>query len=398
MTDSGITDSATAGLARRHLLLAAALLPVAARAAPAIPGPAIPGPAGATSIRDMIVVNTLGGIGNPNQKPLPESAPRELRYRIDDRALGDARQAGLTAVNVTIGWVFGPGDPFERSVRDTAETLAQIRNQPADLALVLKAADIARVKQDGRLGMILGFQNAAMMGNDASRVDIFTDMGVRVLQLTYNDRNQLGSGSVRPETEGLTPFGREVMARIEQNRAMVDLSHSNRQTCLDAIAAAKRPLSINHTGCRALTDLPRNKTDAELRGVAEKGGFIGIYFMPFLAKNRTATANDVVDHILHAVQVAGEDHVGIGTDGGVTSYDDMTAYMEELRKENADRVAKGIAAPGESPTTTPFIMDLRGPGQFQKLADLLVARGMSMRQVEKILGANFMRFAKEIWG
>lgn len=379
-------------LARRHLLMGAALLPVVARAQSAVPGPA-----GATSIRDMIVVNTLGGLGNPNARA-PQDAPRELRYRLDERTLADARAAGLTAVNVTIGWVFGPGDPFETSVHETAESLAQIRNQPADLALVLKAADIAQAKKDGRVGMILGFQNAAMMGTDASRVDIFTDMGVRVMQLTYNDRNQLGSGSVRPETEGLTPFGREVMARIEQNRAMVDLSHSNRQTCLDAIAATKRPPSINHTGCRALTDLPRNKTDAELRGVAEKGGFIGIYFMPFLAKNRTATANDVVDHILHAVKVAGEDHVGIGTDGGVTSYDDMTAYMEELRKENANRVAKGIAAPGESATTTPFIMDLRGPGQFQKLADLLVARGMPMRQVEKILGANFMRFAKEIWG
>lgn len=383
-------------IARRTLLLAGAataLLPTAARAAVA----PIAGPAGAGTIRDMIVVNALGAVANPNSPP-PKDAPRQVRLRIDERAIGDARRAGLNAVNTTIGWVAGPDDPFEFSVRETAETLTQVRNQPDDLRLVLTADDIGRARAENRIGMILGFQNGAMFGNDASRVDIFADMGVRVMQLTYNLQNQLGSGANTPEDQGLTDLGREVMARIEANRVQVDLSHSNRQTCLDAINAATRPLSINHTGCRALTDLPRNKTDAELRGVADKGGFIGIYFMPFLAKGRIATANDVVDHILHAVKVAGEDHVGIGTDGAVTSFDDMDAYMEELRKENAQRVKLGIAAPGETATTTPFIMDLRGPGQFQRLADLLQAKGLKSAQVEKILGRNFLRFARDTWG
>ncbi len=385
-------------IARRHLLLAGAataLLPAAARAANPAP---IPGPAGAAGIRDMLVVNVLGGLENPNLPPPTKDTPRAQRNRVDERALADARRAGLNAVNVTIGWVAGDGDPFEFSVRDVAENLARIRSQPDDLHLVLTAADIERSRAGNRIGMILGFQNGAMFGTDPSRVDLFADMGVRVMQLTYNIRNELGSGSVMPDDQGLTPLGREVLARIEANRVQVDLSHSNRQTCLDAIAAATRPLSINHTGCRALTDLPRNKTDAELRGVADKGGFIGIYFMPFLAKGRIATANDVADHILHAVKVAGEDHIGIGTDGYVTSYDDMDAYMEELRKENAERVRLGIAAPGETATTTPFIMDLRGPGQFQKLADLLMARGLKSAQVEKILGRNYLRFARDTWG
>lgn len=382
-------------IARRRLLLAGAataLLPTAARAATAIPGPA-----GAAGIKDMIVVNALGALANPNAKPA-ENAPRAAQYHIDARAMDDARRSGLTAVNSTIGWVAGPGDPFEFSVQETAATLFQIRNQPDDLLLVLKAGDIGRARAEGKIGIIMGFQNAAMFGDDASRVDIFADMGVRVMQLTYNLQNKLGSGSVMPEDQGLTAFGREVMAGIETNRVMVDLSHSNRQTCLDAIAAATRPLSINHTGCRAITDLARNKTDEELRGIADKGGFVGIYFMPFLAKGRVATADDVASHIVHAVKVAGEDHVGIGTDGAVTSYDDMDAYMEELRKENAQRVKLGIAAAGESATTTPFIMDLRGPGQFQKLADLLLAKGLKSAQVEKILGRNFLRFARDVWG
>ena len=163
--------------------------------------------------------------------------------------------------------------------------------------------------------MILGFQNAAQMGDDAARVDIFADLGVRIIQLTYNQRNQLGDGSIVPEGRGLTDFGRQVVARLNANRVMVDLSHSGRQICLDAARASKQPISINHTGCRALTDLPRNKTDEELRLVAEKGGFVGIYFMPFLNLSGHARAVDVVAHIEHALNVCGEDHVGIGTDG-----------------------------------------------------------------------------------
>jgi membrane dipeptidase len=179
---------------------------------------------------------------------------------------------------------------------------------------------------------------------------------------------------------------------------MVDLSHSGTQICLDAARASKQPISINHTGCRALTDLPRNKTDEELRLVAEKGGFVGIYFMPFLNLSGHATAADVVTHIEHAVNVCGEDHVGIGTDGGTTPIDDLDAYAEALRKEHEDRVAKGIAAAGERSDTHPFVDDLRGPDQFRKLYRLLAARGHKPARIEKILGRNFVRYARDIWG
>ena len=118
---------------------------------------------------------------------------------------------------------------------------------------------------------------------------------------------------------GLTPFGHEVIDRLNANRVMVDLSHSGRNTCLEATRASKQPVSINHTGCRALNDLPRNKTDEELRLVASAGGFVGIYFMPFLNPAGHAMAQDVVANLDHAINVCGEDHVGIGTDGTVTA-------------------------------------------------------------------------------
>jgi membrane dipeptidase len=246
--------------------------------------------------------------------------------------------------------------------------------------------------------VIFGFQNAAMLGDNVARVDLFADLGVRVIQLTYNPANQLGGGSMAPETQSLTPFGHEAIERLNARRVMVDLSHSCRQTCLDAVQFSRRPISINHTGCRALLDLPRNKTDEELRLVAERGGFVGIYFMPFLNPSGHATAADVVAHIEHALDICGEDHVGIGTDGGTTPIDDLQSYAAILRNEHEDRVAKGVSAPGEGADTHPFVDNLRGPDQFRQLARLLAARNHGEARIAKILGGNFMRFGREIWG
>jgi membrane dipeptidase len=237
-----------------------------------------------------------------------------------------------------------------------------------------------------------------MVGKDASRVEIFAGLGVRAIQLTYNPANQLGDGSVAPENRGLTPFGREVVERLNASRIMVDLSHSGEHTCLDAARASRQPISINHTGCRALVDLPRNKTDEELRLVASKGGFVGIYFMPFVSKTGHASAEDVVAHIDHAVNVCGEDVVGIGTDGTITSIDDLKAYMAVLAKQVEERRKAGVSAAGERPDTLPFVVDLRGVNQFYSLADRLEKKGFSTGRVEKILGRNFVRYAKDVWG
>lgn len=348
-----------------------------------------------------VVVNALGGLSNPNVER-PEKTERSgwtsTDAVIDRRVIDDARASGLTAVNITIGHVFGPNEPFEQTVREIAHWDAVVRRHPADLLKVLTAEDILRANREGRIGIIYGFQNTTMLGEDASRADVFANLGVRIVQLTYNPANAVGDGSMAPENRGLTPFGREVVERLNANRVMIDLSHSGEKTCLEATRASKQPISINHTGCRALTDLPRNKTDAELRLVAERGGFVGIYFMPFLNPTSKATADDVVAHIEHAVNVCGEDHVGIGTDGGITTIDDLGAYKAKIAKEIANRRAAGIGAKGENPDTLPFVIDLRGPSQFHDLADRLRRRGHSDARIEKILGLNFVAYAKAVWG
>ena len=350
---------------------------------------------------EMLIVNALGGFENPNRWPEDKSGAGIegiTRGPMDPRILADAHASGMNAVNITLGYVAGPMEPFEYTIAEIAACDARLRLHPRDLMKVLTAADILRARREKRIGLIYGFQNAAMMGDKAERVDIFADLGVRVVQLTYNPANQLGDGSMAPQNRGLTPFGREVVARLNARRVMIDLSHSGERTCLDAARASNQPISINHTGCRALVDLPRNKSDEELRLVASRGGFVGIYFMPFLNRTSVARAEDVVAHIDHAVKICGEDHVGIGTDGGTTGIDDMAAYRAHIRQQVADRKKAGIGAAGENPDTLPFVADLQGPGQFRRLADLLRAKGYSERRIEKIMGLNFLAFAREVWG
>lgn len=339
-------------------------------------------------IAGWTVINALGGLSDPNHPDAKAITPR---------ILADAHASGQAAVNVTLGYVFGTAEPYRQTLDDIALWDRMIAEHSGDLMKVLTVADITRARRQKKIGLIYGFQNCAMMGTDAGRVDQFAKAGVRIFQLTYNNQNQLGGGSMADEHLGLTPFGHEVMERINANHCMVDLSHSGRQICLDAARASSRPISINHTGCRALTDLPRNKTDEEIRLVADKGGFVGIYFMPFLNLSGHATAADVVAHIEHALKVCGEDHVGIGTDGGTTQIDDLEAYKAALTREHEDRVKAGISAPGERADTHPFTDDLRGPDQFRKLARLLGARGHKRAVIEKVLGGNFVRYARDIW-
>jgi membrane dipeptidase len=343
-----------------------------------------------------VIVNALGGIEDPN--PAADGQDLKDEWKHGSRAMRDALASGLNAVNCTVGYVAGDSEPFESTVREIAHTDDKIRACPMDLLKVYTAADILRAKAEKKIGIIYGFQNAAMMGNDASRVDVFSGLGVRVIQLTYNPANQLGDGSMAPENRGLTPFGHEVVERLNARRVMVDLSHSGEHTCLEAARVSKQPISINHTGCRAVVDLPRNKTDEELKLVASQGGFVGIYFMPFLSKSGHAAAQDVVAHIEHAVNVCGEDAVGIGTDGTVTAIDDLNAYRDTLAKEVEKRRTAGVSAAGERPDTLPFVLDLRGVNQFYSLADRLQKRGYSTGRVEKILGQNFLRYAREVWG
>ena len=197
--------------------------------------------------------------------------------------------------------------------------------------------------------------------------------------------------------QGLSRTGVTAIERMNELGILVDLSHCGRQTAADAIRVSKKPVAFTHTGCQALADHPRNRTDAELRAVAEKGGVSGIYFMPYLSEGRQPTAADIVRHVEHMVQVAGEDHVSIGTDGDIspTTVDDK--YKAAFAKNTRERREAGIAAPWETEEGYLFATELNTPRRLATLAMMLADRRHSAARIEKILGGNLLRVFGETW-
>lgn len=362
-----------------------------------------PGPAqGHFNFDDAIVVNGLGVLDNPNLALAPASAaacpsPSGPVEGVDARALGDAKASGLTAINQTVGPVAGASDPFQATLLDIAVWDAFIVSHPLALRKVHAVADIYAAKRHGQIGVIFGLQNTTALGHDVDRVQTLAQRGVRIVQLTYNVRNAAGDGATVQDDRGLTDFGVQVVERLQATGALVDLSHSSQRTCLDALSLARRPMVVSHSGCRAVADHPRNKSDVELRRLAECGGVIGIYFMPYLRLAGQPHAEDLVAHLEHAIQVCGEDHVGIGSDGGITPVDDVAAYRRMLQAEVDQRRAAGIGAPGETAEVGLYLPDLCGVDQFRRLADLLSARGHSGSRIAKILGGNLLRVMSEAW-
>jgi membrane dipeptidase len=247
------------------------------------------------------------------------------------------------------------------------------------------------------MGLIYGFQDTSMLDGDLTRLSTFHDLGLRICQVTYNRRNLMGDGCLEEADAGLSRLGLEFIAEVNRLRIVLDLSHSGRRTIAEGIAASKAPMAISHTGCRALADLPRNTDDASLKALADKGGVAGIYFMPFLRTSGQPHAEDVLLHLEHAVNVCGEDHVGLGTDGTISGIEISEAYRDWFRKSVEDRVKAGISAPGESPDVFTLIPEYNEPLRFKKLADDLARRGWKSVRIEKVLGANFARLFSGVW-
>jgi membrane dipeptidase len=301
-------------------------------------------------------------------------------------------------VNVTISGSGRTGvDAFDSTVANVAFVERELAAHPDAFLQVRTVADIRRAKDAKRLGLISGFQDATMLESDLTRVDLFYDLGVRIIQLTYNVRNLLGDGCLEPGNAGLSSFGRAVVARMNQAGMLVDLSHCGRRTTTDAIAMSTKPVAVTHSGCAALAELPRNKTDEQLKLLADKGGVVGIYTMPFLRSSGQPTAQDFIAHVEHAIQVCGEDHVGVGSDNSITPLD----LTPEFRAEHAgfvrERRRMGIGAPGEDENVFNYVPDFNAPRRMEQIADALSARGHASGRIEKVLGQNWLRLFGEVW-
>lgn len=311
----------------------------------------------------------------------------------------EAGKAGwIDVVSQTVGEVGNGPDRFRSAVEGIAFMDRFVAEMPSLFVKATSAADLRSAKAAGKVAIVYNFQDTTPLEGDASRVATFKALGLRVVQLTYNKRNLAGDGCLERANAGLSDFGRQVIAEIERNTLLLDLSHSGQRTTAEGIAEAKRPPAITHTGCRDLVDLPRNQYDRELRALADKGGVVGIYLMPFLRTQGQPGRDDLIRHIEHAVKVAGEDHVGIGTDNPLLGYriDDDT--RKRHREFFEDRRKRGISAPGEAADVLNLVEGYNEAPRYSRLADDLAAHGWKAARIDKVLGGNFVRLFGEVWG
>jgi membrane dipeptidase len=332
---------------------------------------------------DAMVIDFLGSPGYFNY---PENPP------LDEPMVENARSSGITAMNVTV------------SAGNTTSTLARmspwfanVERWPGVFRMVRSVDQLRDAKDTGRVGIVLGFQDTTPYEGDLARIGIFHDLGVRVVQLTYNVRNLVGDGCLEPGNAGLSRYGHEVVERLNELGSLVDLSHCGQRTTAEGIRASSAPVGITHTGCNAVERHPRSKDDAELRSAAEGGGVVGIYLMPFLTPGRVPTTDDVVAHIEHALNVCGEDHVGIGSDLSITPIDGSDDYWAKHREFVSRRIAAGIAAPAEDPDVLFTVPELNSHRRMELIADALASRGHPDRVVEKVIGGNWVRLCGEVW-
>lgn len=330
--------------------------------------------------------------------PGPFNVPSMFARPWTDVMVANAKASGITAVNVTISGGGPTGvAAFESTVRNVAFVERELAAHPGVFLQVRTVADIKRAKDAGKVGLINGFQDATMLESDLARVDLFNDLGVRIIQLTYNVRNLVGDGCLEPGNAGLSAFGRAVVGRMNELGMLVDLSHCGRRTTTDAISGSVKPVAVTHSGCAALADLPRNKTDEQLKLLADRGGVAGIYTMPFLRMSGQPTAEDFIRHVEHAIQVCGEDHVGVGSDNSITPLDLSLAFRAEHAGFVRARRQQGIGAPGEDENVFNYVPDLNSPRRMELIADALAARGHSSARIEKILGQNWLRLFGDVW-
>ena len=302
----------------------------------------------------------------------------------DPRIYERLSQGGITAVNATIAAWHNPTE----TIKTIGDMFADFRRFSNLITPVRQASDIQQAKATNRVGVILGFQDTAPIEDNLRLLAVYHALGVRIIQLTYNHTNRVGSGNLVPNDQGLTAFGREVIGEMNRLGILVDVSHCGPQTTLDAIEASPKPIAFTHANPIVRCSHPRNKTDDALKRLAAKGGVVGVVvFPPMLTCSGAATLDDYVATIDYLVNLIGIDHVGIGPD-----------FMEEMTPEVSAQALKGMSpqALAQFQTVKPTV-GFESISVCANVTAALLAHGYSVDDVKKIMGGNWLRLYSEVW-
>lgn len=314
----------------------------------------------------------------------------ELREEYDAALLRDMLGSGMDAITITL---CDPKPEGAEALELAIDSLLQhdrfLAKHPQFFVKATSVADVDRARRERKLAVFYLYQNTVQFGKDLDRVDLFYRMGLRSCQLTYNTKNHAGVGCW--EEGGLTPFGRDLIARMNERRILIDLSHANMQTMAETVAASKAPVIVSHTACMAVHTNRRNTTDENMKAVANRGGVIGICQMrPFLTTKKTDNLHAYFDHLMHAIRVAGVEHIAIGSDRDHRVITLSPEYLAELKKEEGSQVVDS-----DLPY---FINELNGPRRMEVVWDGLAKRGLSASHVERVMGTNLRRIYRDVVG
>jgi membrane dipeptidase len=298
----------------------------------------------------------------------------------------DMHTGGVTAANCTCCvW-----ENFQATMDNLARWKQMLRENDDIILQVKTTADIQRAKERRKTGIILGFQNVSAFEDRLGYITLFKELGVGIAQMAYNTYNLVGAGCYESQDGGLTDFGFEVVAEMNRVGIMCDLSHVGPRTSEDVIKYSKKPVCYSHCLPAGLKEHPRNKTDDQLRFIADHGGFIGVtMFSPFLEKGPDASVDDYVAAIDYVINIVGEDCVGIGTDftqGYGQDFFDWITHDKGTARRLID------FGPVQNPK------GIRTIAEFPNLTSAMEKTGWSEAKIRKIMGTNWVRVLKEVWG
>ncbi len=311
-----------------------------------------------------------------------------VAHRLTAAEAAEFRASGITGFHNAYG--LGGPDAKAQALEYLAAWQGFAGRNSHVFTLVDAAADLDRAKADGKCAVIMGIQNAEHF-EKVGDVARFRRLGLRCAQLTYNSQNRIGSGSTDRVDGGVSDYGAAIIAEMEMQKMLVDVSHCGDRTTLDAIAIARGPIAITHSNARALVDHPRVKTDEAIKALAAKGGVMGITGVRmFVRASDPTNVGHMADHIDHVAKLVGIDHVGIGSDADLHGYDDM--------KPDEYAVLKGAYKDSYAFRDKIDIDGFDHPLKTFDLVEELIRRGYSNDNIRAVLGGNFRRLLAQVWG
>jgi len=309
-----------------------------------------------------------------------------------ERIFRQLREGGVDAVHVTVAY----HETFRETVLNLERWNRWFETFPDLILKGQSAADIDRARETGRTAIFFGFQNPSPIEDDIGLVEIVHTLGARFMQLTYNNQSLLATGCYEDHDAGLTRMGRQVIREMNRVGLVVDMSHSGDRSTIEAAEHSERPIAITHANPHDWHPALRNKRDAVIRAVTERGGMLGLSLYPHHLKNGSAcTLQEFCEMAARMVETYGADRIGIGSDLCQDQPDSVVEWMRTGRwTKDIDYGEGSAAAPGFPPMPDWF----RDNRDFGTIEAGLRATGLNADEVAGIMGGNWYRFFAESFG